>query len=209
MEKLTAHVSELRNKYPKHDIICLGDFNIDLMKQNNQSECLIEEMISLGFIQQVTQATRQCESTSSLIDHVYARSRRTLRSDIVISDISDHYPTLTVYPKWRARREKVKITKRWFKQESYEQLQGILGATEWESITKCDDIESSTTKLENVITEAMDIVAPIEPKSLGKRPINQLLTPGTLISIKRSNKLYRQWRRTKLQTDKNLSLIHI
>ena len=79
MEKLTAHVSELRNKYPKHDIICLGDFNIDLMKQNNQSECLIEEMISLGFIQQVMQATRQCENTSSLIDHVYTRSRRTLR----------------------------------------------------------------------------------------------------------------------------------
>ena len=71
MEQLTSHVSSLKDKYPKHDIICSGDFNIDLMKQNNQSESLIEEMISLGFIQQVTQATRQCDNTSSLIDHVY------------------------------------------------------------------------------------------------------------------------------------------
>ena len=91
-------------------------------------------MISLGFIQQVTQATRQCNNNSSLIDHVYTRSRRTLRSDVIMSDISDHYPILTVYPKWRARREKIKITKRWFKPESYEQLQRILAATEWDSI---------------------------------------------------------------------------
>ena len=78
------------------------------MKQNNQLESLIEEMISLGFIQQVTQPTRQCNNNSSLIDHVYTRSRRTLRSDIIISDIPDHYPMLTVYPKCRAKREKIK-----------------------------------------------------------------------------------------------------
>ena len=155
-------------------------------------------MISLGFIQQVTQATQQCDNTSSLIDHVCTRSRRTLRSDVIMSDISDHYPILTVYPKWRARREKVKITKRWFKQESYEQLQGILAATEWDSIINCTNIESSTKKLEDLITEAMDIVAPIESKTLGKRPINQWLTPGTLISIKHSTKLYKQWRRSCL-----------
>ena len=89
-----------------------------------------------------------------------------------------------------------------FKQESYEQLQGILAAAEWDSIIICNNIETSTKNLENVITEAMDIVAPIESKTMGKRPINQWLTPGTLISIKHSTKLYRQWRRSKLKSDK-------
>ena len=43
----------------------------------------------------------------------------------------------------------------------------------------------------------MDIVAPIETKTLSKKPINQWLTLGLKISLKQSNKLYRKWRKSR------------
>ena len=81
-------------------------------------------------------------------------------------------------------------------------MQGILGATDRTNIIQCTDIETSSKNLESVITEAMNIVEPIETKELGKRPINQWLMPGILISIKHSNKLFKQWKRNKTNTDK-------
>ena len=154
-------------------------------------------MISQGFIQQVTLPTRPGKNHSSLIDHVYTRSKRKLRSDIIITDVSDHYPILTTYPKWRAKREKVKITKRWLTPDSYDQLQTILAGTDWSIISSSNNIEESTKTLEGIITEAMDIVAPIETKTLSKKPINQWLTLGLKISLKQSNKLYRKWRKSR------------
>ena len=197
LDQIIAFIAELKDKYPKHDIICAGDFNVDLTKQSNYSETLIEQMISHGFIQQVTLPTRPGQNHSSLIDHVYTRSKRKLRSDIVITDLSDHYPILTTYPKWRAKREKIKITKRWFTPDSYDQLQTILAGTDWSSICSSINIEESTKKLESIITEAMDIVAPVTTKILSKKPINQWLTLGLKISLKESNNLYRKWRKTK------------
>ena len=96
---------------------------------------------------------------------MYTRSKRKLRSDIIITDISDHYPILTTYPKWRAKREKVQITKRWLTPDSYDQLQTILAGTDWSSISSSTNIEESTKNLEGIITEAMDIVAPITTKN--------------------------------------------
>ena len=183
LDQIIAFIAELKDKYPKHDIICAGDFNVDLTKQSNYSETLIEQMISHGFIQQVTLPTRPGQNHSSLIDHVYTRSKRKLRSDIVITDLSDHYPILTTYPKWRAKREKIKITKRWFTPDSYDQLQTILAGTDWSSICSSINIEESTKKLESIITEAMDIVAPVTTKILSKKPINQWLTLGLKICL--------------------------
>ena len=52
----------------------------------------------------------------------------TLRTDVIKSNLSDHYLTLTSYPKWKVRREKVTITKRWFTQDSYTHIKELLAA---------------------------------------------------------------------------------
>ena len=120
LEQLLSYIPELRGKYPSFDIIILGDFNIDLKNRTTLfSEDMQEQLIALGFQQQVTLPTRDINNMSTIIDHVYTWSNRTLRTDIIKSDLSDHYLTLTSYPKWKVRREKVTITKRWFTQDLY------------------------------------------------------------------------------------------
>ena len=67
--KLVDHISKVRDAEPTADIIVVGDFNIDLLQDNNSRDKLIESTVQLEFIQQVTLPTRVTETTKSLIDH--------------------------------------------------------------------------------------------------------------------------------------------
>ena len=134
LDDLTDHISGLRKKYPNHDIICAGDFNIDLLVQTNYSEELVERMIALGLMQQVTLPTRIGNTTKTL---------KTLRTDIIDSSLSDHFLTLTRYPRFKKKREKTKVTKRWLKSEHYGTIRDLLGAQSWDSIPK-DDVRHSS-----------------------------------------------------------------
>ena len=93
------------------------------------------------------------------------------------------------------------ITKRWFKGDSYIQIQEILAGEDW-SILHSLDAESSANHLIEKIQEAMDIVAPVETKELKKKPINQWTTPGIKISLKKASKLYRKYRSSRKTADK-------
>ena len=56
-------------------------------------------MIASDLMPEVALPARMRHSNSkSLIDHVYTRSKRTLRTDVIATDISDHYMTITNYP---------------------------------------------------------------------------------------------------------------
>ena len=190
LDQLTSYIPALRGKYPSFDIIILGDFNIDLKNRTTLfSEDMQEQLIALGFLQQVTLPTRDVNNTSTIIDHVYTRSNRTLRTDIIKSNLSDHYLTLTSYPKWKIRREKVTITKRWFTQDSYTHIRELLAAESWDEMS-ITDINKATKYLSDKIKEVLDIVAPIETKTVRIKKVNQWTTPGLLVSLKHSHKLY-------------------
>ena len=106
LTKLSAHVENLLQEEKDTDIIIVGDINIDLLNDNIHSEKLLDITIQMGFLQQVTLPTRVTDTTASLIDHVYTRSKRSLVTDVISSDIADHYLTLTSYPKDNPRKEK-------------------------------------------------------------------------------------------------------
>ena len=94
LDQIIAFIAELKDNYPKHDIVCAGDFNVDLTKQSNFSETLIEQMISHGFIQQVTLPTRPGQNHSSLIDHVYTRSKSSISSSTDIEEATKNLESI-------------------------------------------------------------------------------------------------------------------
>ena len=52
-------------------------------------------------------------------------------------------------------------------------------------------LNEATNYLSNTITEILDIVAPVETKKMGKKPINKWITQGLKISLKNGNKQYK------------------
>ena len=97
LEKLDNHLNGIIKKFPFHDIVMTGDSNIDLIKMNSEAQKLQNITVLHGMLQQVTQPTRAQNNIESLIDHVYSRSKGKTKTDVIISDLSDHYGTLTTY----------------------------------------------------------------------------------------------------------------
>ena len=194
LTKLSAHVEHLLQEEKDTDIIIVGDINIDLLSDNTHSEKLLDSTIHMGFLQQVTLPTRVTDTTASLIDHVYTRSKRSLVTDVISSDIADHYLTLTSYPKDNPRKEKTSIRKRWLTNEHYAMVRDLLAAEKWNCM-EAMNLENATSYLSEKIKEALDIVAPVETKVLGKKPVNLWTTAGLKVSLKNSNNLYKIYKK--------------
>ena len=104
-------------------------------------------------------------------------------TDVISSDIADHYLTLTSYPKDNPTKEKTSITKRWLTFEHYAMVQALLAAGKWDCM-EAMNLENATSCLSERIKEALDIVAPVETKVIGKKPINLWTTAGLKVSLK-------------------------
>ena len=198
---LESNILAAKQKYPSNDIILVGDFNVNLLKSSCNTDSLLETTLGLGLIQQVSLPTRVSDNFETLIDHVYTCSRRKLKTDVITSQISDHYATLTSFLNDKQDRKKIKITKRWFKEESYIELATMLAATDW-SPMETMNCEDSAEYLESKIKEAMDIIAPIETKIVKNKKENQWLTAGIRISLVTSRLLYKRYRTSKSVIDK-------
>ena len=194
--KCMGHIDSIIAKYPGIQLTVAGDFNLDLSNPDEFTETLIEQTIARGMLQQVTNFTRTTDKCRSLIDHVYTRSKHRSFTDIILADISDHNLLLTQFQNWSLKQSKIKITKRWFDKDSYTNIHTLLGAEDWTCMEGMD-VNNSTDHLISRITEAMDIVAPVETKEVKLQTVNPWLTQGLTISLKASRKMYKRNKKNK------------
>lgn len=205
IELFETFINQISNEYTGYDLICAGDFNIDQSKSSKLSDLLQTATSSAGLLQQVTIPTRVTNNTESIIDLVFTRSNKILQSHVLISDISDHYPTVTNYLGKRAQKSSTKITKRWLNDDHYIELQSKLKAERdlW-NIMENMTLNEATNALHYCITNHLDYIAPVTTKTVGKRPINKWLTKGIKISLTHSEKLYKKAKKgTDIDKEKN------
>ena len=79
----------------------LGDLNYNLINidKHPQTEEYFNMMVSGSFRQLISKPTRITDTTKTLIDHIWTNDLRTnisMKSHIVITDISDHLPCITI-----------------------------------------------------------------------------------------------------------------
>jgi hypothetical protein len=201
INELHAFISQVKIKFPHSDLIVMGDFNIDLSKQDRIAEDLIDTMCTAGFLQQVTIPTRITENTKSLIDHVFTNSRKKLVSNVIMTDIADHLPIHTHYIDWKHKQKKIKITKRWLKPDDYGKLDAILKEIKWTVMAEMD-LEEKTDFLIKQINEALDQVAPVITKQIRNKQSNHWVTLGIKTSSKINNHLYKKMKKSGRQEDR-------
>ena len=73
-----------------------GDFNINLLQNENKVKAYIDMTYSLGAIPLITHPTRVTDNSSSLLDHVVYTNNISgeTHSYILLDDISDHMPVI-------------------------------------------------------------------------------------------------------------------
>ena len=83
------HELRLRSK----TVYLCGDYNIDPLKidSNEKFSTFYENTTSVGFVPKITLPTRICETTSTLIDYIYANViDKSYTSGILMTPISEH-----------------------------------------------------------------------------------------------------------------------
>ena len=82
----------------KTDYVVVGDINIDILKFNLATDVTdyINSLYSVGCNVSINRPTRVAKKSATCIDHIYtSMSQERLSSSIIMSDVSDHYSTLT------------------------------------------------------------------------------------------------------------------
>ena len=76
----------------------MGDYNINLLHINDNVTSYINLFQSYSFSQTITKPTRVTYRSATLIDHIWTNDMQNyIRSGILYSSISDHFPVLSLF----------------------------------------------------------------------------------------------------------------
>ena len=80
------------------DSFIMGDFNIDLLKHTNShlSQEFLDTFLSASFLPLISKPTRVVSHAATLIDNIFCNILPLPESVIILSDITDHYPIMTI-----------------------------------------------------------------------------------------------------------------
>jgi len=128
-------------KVNKKYVIITGDFNINLYHHDSSSTSnrLLDQLISLGFLPSITLPTRITQTTSTLIDNIFVnQTNRDHFSKIILSDISDHFPTFyscSLITSPNKSSPPATSFKRIFSSKNFSLCQSLASALNWDQIS--------------------------------------------------------------------------
>ena len=131
-DDITAFVDSRKQEKGLKDTFIVGDFIVDLLRGGEQADALISATSELGIIQLISNATRITSDSSTCIDHVYAKSKKTLRTFSITADISDHNVIMAIIDDDKVDNKPITITKRWIASEDYNNIRLFLKEENWE-----------------------------------------------------------------------------
>ena len=95
INELSMVLSTIERK--NHDVLLAGDFNINLLKLNENQICseFFDSLLAHSFLPQITVPTRFCQFSHTLIDNFFFKSNTLAPKTIAgvfLKKLSDHQP---------------------------------------------------------------------------------------------------------------------
>ena len=183
------------------EVIICGDFNMNLLKldQYEKYDEFFELFLSQGFFPNITLPTRITNTTATLIDQIYCKSYESTQnsySGILVSKISDHFPTFIFKPyKLNFLKQPNKMNIRQTGPQQIENFKTELGNFNWDNLINRD----LTQNIDQIFDNFFENFSKMHEKCLPiisvrnnkhKYARNKWVTPGLLQSIKYRDKLY-------------------
>ena len=180
--------------------LIFGDFNIDYKKVNNiiSISNYATHVNNLGCTQLIDKPTRVCETTSTVIDHLYPNSlfTRDILAAVVQHDISDHLPIFAKYKFTNVKKKDDRLFTRKFSPKNVELFLASLNSELANNQVKFDYNLNHVIEILSKFTNKFFPLNPLTRKQyrVSKKP---WITKGLLISIKHKNKLYAHYLKKK------------
>ena len=181
-------------------VCIMGDFNLNLFHLNDASShpsSVNESLLYAGFLQIISRATRVRPPAYSLIDFVCLKDLlpNLTHSLIIDSDLSDHFPILTIL-KLKNTKSKPKqntCKKRIYSAQNIENFRAALSLLDWDSVTTISDTNLASTQFIQTLSTNLNTHIPLKNFRHNSRvnPINPWMTTELLVVRSDKLKLYK------------------
>ncbi|MFZ2539700.1 MAG: reverse transcriptase family protein [Oscillospiraceae bacterium] len=179
----------------------MGDFNVDLLNNNNESQSFMNLLFSYGLYPRVDRPTRITSKTATLIDNIFTNVHDIeLNSGVRIADLgSDHLPVYTILPsnaktvnihQQESRTEY--ITKRIYSDENINNFKIALNGTDWSPVYMAIGAQNKYTCFENIINILISKHFPTTRVKMKTKQIEKpWISKAILNSIRKKNAMYK------------------
>ncbi len=159
----------------------MGDYNIDLLKDDSdrQTHDYLDLIYSHTIIPTILKPTRITETTATIIDNILTNSEREILTSILVTDISDHFPTILMTNLKKSNEANyIKSTnndvyKRKFTNDNISNFKQRLSQTNWNDILNCIDVNDDYNKFVDKFNEIYDECIPLKKCKVNKRKVPQ------------------------------------
>ena len=163
------------------------DHNLDLLKNSTHSlmQQFLEATLDAHLIPVITKPTRVTHSSATLIDNILIKSDHceTHRGNIIITNISDHYPSMVTLDSLNLTAvETQEIKCRKIKEKEIKKIKEILNKEEWNKL-QMHDVNHSFNLFHDILLTTIDTVAPEKKIKIRTRRN----VPWYSLAIKKSN----------------------
>ena len=158
--------SDMCSKLQKHKHVIIGlDHNLDLLKstRHSQTQQFLEITLEANLIPTITKPTRVTNTSATLIDNILIKSdlHETHRSNVIIDNISDHYPSLLAIDNPDLSNvDSQQVTVCRINENEINKIKNKLNQTNWNAELNALNANEAFNKLHNKLTTILDSVAP-------------------------------------------------
>ena len=202
LKGFVQYVDSLLTKITKEkskELILGLDHNLDLLKHHmhKNTQVFMEKIVDSCLIPTITRPTRITKTSATLIDNIIMSMNIAVKqtSCVLLSDITDHFPYLSVIKNCLPDRSNESTTsKRKLTEKNISHLKEKLSLVNWSELLPCGDVNSSTLAFHSKLLEILDSKVPekVMPVSTHK-VINMLwMTSGILRCSTKQLRLYKK-----------------
>jgi len=150
----------------KHEVVVLGDFNIDVLQYNSncRSANYVDLLFSFGLLQLITKPTRCCDNSATLLDHVVTNvNAPSFVTSVLTSRISDHFPIIFSLQSSFKPTEKTKVIQsRDFSIHNELAFKRALNNINWNQIRDETDVQVAYNTFSDIFHNLYDLHFPIK-----------------------------------------------
>jgi hypothetical protein len=205
MTSFEIHLNSLKN----YNSFILTDSNINLLTidKSKNSQDFLDMMLSNGFLNLITKATRFSNNSFSLIDQIFTNMQiPPAHSGIILNDLSDHLLTFTCLNQKKANNSLPGFKEyRVFSDNSIARFKNDLSNIDWMNILKHNDANEDFENFMDTWSFLFNLHFPLKQVKFNKNyhKKNDFMTTGLLTSRLHKLSLYKIYIQSQSSDDEN------
>lgn len=197
LDKLESVLDKI-DKIKFNKIICT-DQNIDFLKIKPGSNAIpsrmLDTMLTHGMVPTIVKPTRVTEGGFSLIDNIYVSSDLYSASsaNVLMDDISDHFPCLVSFPHKKSSIAKLSFDYRQYPDNCFLRIADDFGNHDWTEIGR-EGVDESFQRFSETLQDSFNKHCPLKSIRVPPNKIirEKWITPALIYKSKNLHKIYRQ-----------------